>query len=59
MFFSSDSTGFNENRLSSGVEFELTKNAKFDVYYMFKENKIKGDKWNNTNVLGAKIRIMF
>jgi hypothetical protein len=59
MFVSSDSTGFNENRFSSGVEFELTKNAKFDTYYMFKENRIKGNKWNNANVLGMKVRITF
>jgi hypothetical protein len=59
MFISSDSTGFNENRLSSGVEFELTKYAKFDMYYMFKENRIKNNKWNNTNVLGMKIKIAF
>jgi hypothetical protein len=59
MFVSSDSTGFDENRFSSGLEFEVTKNSKFDVYYMFKENKIKGYKWNNTNVLGMKIRIAF
>jgi len=59
MFISSDSTGFNENRFSSGVEFELTKYAKFDIYYMFKENKIKDNKWNNTNVLGTRVKIMF
>lgn len=59
MFMCSDSTGFNENRVSSGVEFELTKNAKFDIFYMFKENKIKDNKWNNANVLGMKVRITF
>lgn len=59
IFISSDSTGFNENRFVSGVEFELTKNAKFDIYYMFKENKVKGNKWNNTNVLGMKVKILF
>jgi len=59
IFISSDSTGFNENRLSSGMEFELTKYAKFDAFYMFKENRIKDNKWNNTNVLGMKVKIAF
>lgn len=59
IFIASDSTGFDENRFSSGLEFGLTKNAKFDIYYMFKENKIKNNKWNNTNVLGMKVKIAF
>jgi hypothetical protein len=59
IFIASDSTGFNENRLSSGVEFGLTKYVKIDIYYMFKSNKIKGDKWNSANVLGTKIKIAF
>jgi len=59
IFIASDSTGFNENRLSSGIEFDLTKYAKADIYYMFKSNKIKDDKWNSANVLGTKIRIAF
>jgi hypothetical protein len=59
IFVASDSTGFNENRLSSGVEFELTKYVKADIYYMFKSNRIKDDKWNSTNVLGTKLRIIF
>ncbi|MDP3791866.1 MAG: DUF2490 domain-containing protein [Candidatus Omnitrophota bacterium] len=59
IFISSDSTGFNENRFASGIEFDLTKNVKFDIFYMLKGNRIRGDKWNNTNVLGTKIKIAF
>lgn len=59
IFITSDSTGFNENRLSSGIEFGLTKYAKADIYYMFKSNRVIGDKWNSANVLGTKIKIAF
>lgn len=59
IFIASDSTGFNENRFSSGLEFELTKYVKAEIYYMFKSNKIKDSKWRNTNVLGTKIKIAF
>lgn len=59
ILITSDSTGFNENRISSGIEFGLTKYVKADIYYMFKSNKIKDDKWNNANVLGTKVKIAF
>lgn len=59
MFMTSDSTGFDENRFSSGLEIELTKYIKTDLYYMFKSNKIKDNKWSNSNVLGTKIKIVF
>lgn len=59
IFVSSDSTGYNENRFSGGLEFGLTKYAKADLYYMLKNNKIKEDKWSCANVLGTKIKIAF
>lgn len=59
IFIASNATGFNENRFSSGVEFGLTKYVKADIYYMFKSNRVKGDKWNSANVLGAKCKIAF
>jgi len=59
IFIDSDSTGLNENRLFSGIEFGLTKYAKADIYYMLKSNRIKDHKWNNANVLGTKIKIAF
>jgi hypothetical protein len=59
IFIASNSTGFNENRFSSGIEFELTKYVKADIYYMLKSNRIINDKWNNANVLGTKLKIAF
>lgn len=59
IFIASDSTGFDENRFSSGIELDLTKYAKADIYYMFKSNRIKDDKWNSANVLGTKVKIAF
>lgn len=59
IFVSSNATGYNENRFSSGLEFELTKYVKTDFYYMLKNNRIKDDKWSCANVLGTKIKIVF
>ncbi len=59
IFISSNGTGFNENRFCPGIEFELTKYAKADIYYMLKSNRIAGDKWTDANVLGTKIKISF
>ena len=59
IFISSDSTGFDENRFSSGSEFDLTKYVKADIYYMFKSNRVRGSKWNSANVLGTKVKIAF
>ncbi len=59
IFVSSDATGYNENRLFAGAEFELTKNAKADFYYMSKSNRLAGSKWTRANVLGIKAKIAF
>lgn len=59
IFISSNSTGFNEDRFTSGLEMEVSKYAKFEVYYMWKSSRIVGDKWNVANVLGTKIKIAF
>ena len=59
IFISSNATGFNENRLYSGIEIGLTKYVKFDTYYLFKSNKVSDSKWNNANVLGLKLKIAF
>lgn len=59
IFIVSNGGGFNENRFSSGLEFELTKYAKCDIYYLLKSNWVTGDKWTDANVLGTKIKIAF
>jgi len=59
IFVSSDGTGYNENRLFAGTEFELTKYVKADIYYMLKSNRIVGGRWTDANVLGTKLKIAF
>lgn len=49
---------FNQNRLSSGLGFNLTKSIKAEVYYMLVTNKSAG-KWVDSNVLGTKLKIAF
>ncbi len=59
IFISSNGTGFNRNRLYSGIEFGLNKYLKADIYYMMEVNRIKGDKWSEANILGTKLKISF
>lgn len=59
IFISSNGTGYNENRFCTGAEFDLTKYAKCDFYYMLRETRISGSKWAWSNVLGTKIKIAF
>jgi hypothetical protein len=48
----------NQNRLSSGLSMNLTKNMKAEIYYMLQSTKSSG-KWVDTNVLGTKLKIAF
>lgn len=49
---------FNENRFSSGLSFNLTKNIKAELYYMLRS--VKGrDAWVDSNTLGTKVKIAF
>ena len=59
IFISSNGNGYSENRFCPGLEFELTKYSKADIYYMLKSNKLTGGKWTDANVLGTKIKISF
>jgi hypothetical protein len=59
IFISSNGTGFNQDRLESGIEFGLTKYVKIDVSYMQQQVMIIGDKWKKTNVLWLKSKITF
>jgi len=52
----------NQNRLSSGFVMTLTKQIKFDIYYMLQSVKLSvknPSKWLNANVLGFKLKIAF
>lgn len=49
---------FNQNRFSSGLGLNLTKNIKADIYYMLQSSKAPGG-WIDANVLGTKIKVLF
>ncbi len=49
---------FNQNRFSSGLGFNLTKNIKGEIYYMLQSSK-SSTKWTDANVFGTKIKIAF
>lgn len=50
---------FNQNRLSSGLEFNITKHIKGELYYMLVSVKRSTGKWFDANVLGTKIKLVF
>jgi hypothetical protein len=54
----SDAVQCNQNRFSSGIGMNLTKNVKTEIYYMLQSVK-KSEKWGGTNVAGAKLKITF
>ena len=49
---------FNQNRFSSGIGMNLTKNVKAEIYYMLQAAKSSG-KWTDINVLGTKLKVAF
>jgi len=51
IFISSNGTGFNQNRLESGIELGLTKYVKMDVSYMQQQVRGLNNKWVKANVL--------
>jgi len=48
----------NQNRFSSGLAMNLTKNIKAEIYYMLVTSKSAGI-WTDANVLGTKLKIAF
>ena len=50
--------GLNQNRLSAGFAFSLTKNLKAELYYMLLSSK-SVDIWKDYNVLGTKVKVAF
>ena len=59
IFVSSNGSGFNQNRLQSGIELALTKYVKIDISYMAQQVKGLNDKWTEANVLRLKSKIAF
>ena len=51
--------GFNQNRLSAGFVFNLTKNLKAELYYMLLSSKSSTSVWKYYNVLGTKVKVAF
>ena len=49
---------FNQNRFSSGLAMNLTKNIKAEIYYMLVSSKSR-DNWIDSNVLGTKLKFSF
>ena len=49
---------FAENRLSSGLSANLSKNIKAEIYYLLDTVKNKG-LWLDANILGTKLKIAF
>jgi len=49
---------FNQNRFSSGLATDLTKNIKAEIYYMLQSTK-SSEEWVDANVLGTKLKIAF
>lgn len=49
---------FNQNRFSSGLSMNLTKNIKAEIYYMLVSAKSSG-RWVDSNVLGTKLKFSF
>lgn len=48
----------NQNRFSSGLSMNLTKNIKGEIYYMLQSSKALG-RWTEANVFGTKVKIAF
>ena len=59
IFISSNSTGYNQNRFETGLEFGLTKYVKCSAEYMQQQVRGKNDKWATANVLWLKGKISF
>ena len=58
IFLNLNGIDFNRNRFYSGFTFNLTKNLKAEVYYLFQSAKSSG-RWTDANVLGSKLKLAF
>jgi len=56
--FGSGTNQLSQNRFSSGMGTNLTKNLKAEIYYMLVSTK-GTDTWTQANVLGAKLKLSF
>ncbi|NQT75571.1 MAG: DUF2490 domain-containing protein [Candidatus Omnitrophica bacterium] len=59
-FFDSDSKELNRNRLYSGISFNIFKQLKGDIYYLWQRSKSSSSgKWTDINAVGTKLKISF
>ncbi|MBU3911050.1 MAG: DUF2490 domain-containing protein [Candidatus Omnitrophica bacterium] len=59
-FFDSDSQELNRNRLYSGASFNIFKDLKGDIFYLWQRSKSSSSgKWTDVNAVGTKLKISF
>jgi len=58
LFSLSATNQLSQNRASTGISMNLTKNVKAEIYYMLQTMKSLG-KWTDANVVGTKLKVAF
>ncbi|MFC1508164.1 DUF2490 domain-containing protein [Candidatus Omnitrophota bacterium] len=59
-FFDSDSKELNRNRFYSGASFNIFKDLKGEIYYLWQRSKSSSSgKWSDVNVVGTKLKLAF
>lgn len=58
IFLNLNGIDLNRNRFYSGFGFEITKIAKAEIFYLLQSSKNSGE-WNNSNILGTKLKLVF
>lgn len=58
IFFDADQDGYNQNRLSLGIEMNLFKYVKGDIYYLWQTSEERG-KWFDANIIGTRFSFDF
>jgi len=62
IFVRFNGTDLNQNRIFTGLGFNMTKNLKGEIYYMLQSTKNYSQlasTWTDNNVLGTKIKLVF
>lgn len=58
IFYDFDKETLNRNRLYTGLTLKLFKYLKADIFYLWETNE-KSNKWEDTHVLGTKLKVFF
>lgn len=58
IFYDFDLNTLNRGRFYGGFSFKVCKNLKGEIYYLLQKSE-SSDKWNDTNVLGTKLKLDF